>query len=254
MRPTHPARPILVRSSRILLALVVTLLGGGCLVGDATLTLKPDGSGSISLTYSMDEDTGTSIKGVLGLRESVARDANARFTPSAVDHWIDLLVAPRGTALATGLEAYRKMGLYTETAAVTSADGRRKAQIRLLFTNVADLAKVDIFPHLGLSISTASVGSVQIRRVGKPVPDDMVALLADPNYLAQVQPLFTGFLFRLAFNSPSPILAANGTTTTPSRVEWLYSYDNDPAQMVKLQYDELRVAIDARGIAIPALP
>lgn len=246
----EPSAPRIVLHA-ILLAFAVTL--SGCFVADTTLTLKPDGSGSISIDYSMDEDAGTQLKGILSIRKPVAVTADPTFKISPSDRWFDILTSPSEKGLQLDLAPCKEAGMLVESVRVTAHEGRREVHILLDFTNLISLTRLDVFPQLGLELHNTTNGTYTIRRMKRDVSPDMTALINDPAYIQQVTSVYSGLTFRVRFVSPTPIVSTSGTKTNVNRAEWLFSFDKNPKDILSLQNDELSATFEGTGLSLPEL-
>jgi hypothetical protein len=241
----------LLRPAPVLLLLMSL---SGCLVGDVTLTLKPNGAGSVAVTYSMDEDASIQLKGILSIREALALANDASFRPPPVDQWIDILANPSETHLPDDLGPRCKAaGIRLQSANVSSHAGRRNVQMTFAFSNITDLAKLDIFPTLGLELHADPLGNFVVRRKGSTVSSDLERSIHDPAYLEQIKPVLDGLELRIVFKSPTPLVATSGKKLDATRAEWTFSFEKDPRDVLRLMNDELSATFEGNGLTLPEL-
>ena len=240
------------------LMLLCVALTCGCIKVQQHLVLNRDGSGTLSVKYSVPEQTVTQIKAMLKLERELAMAAGESPETFTDDQYTRLVFDPDEDRMRKKLAAFSDCGISVDELAVKSRSARRNVDLKVSFSNIADLAKADFFAGYGFSLIKAKDGNyVWIHRGDRsndsPPPD-----VSDAQTVQVLSPLLGGFSFEMTLSTPGRVLKTDAPSKTPTSATWQYDFDRDPNALWALKTRNMTVVFDGKGLELteirPASP
>jgi hypothetical protein len=231
------------------------LLGAGLLTGclrvDQTLTIKPDGSGTIELKYSVAERAVTQLKAMRKLQSQLARVAGKEDKDDEVTRYAYLFLMPREEALRRECERYADLGIEIEKLDVSTRGAWRNVNLKLVFKRIDALPKTPVFKYIGFSLVRNKYGQYVFHRVSEPDPAFNPPNLNDPAVLKSVSPILGGFRVSIRLNTPGRILKTNAPRRSSRACVWVYDFARDPMAVAEIQRGRLVTVFDGSGLDLP---
>lgn len=234
---------------RSLIALLLAALLAGCLKANQTLTLNKDASGSFETVYAVDEDAVAQIAGVLKVKKQVLAAAGEPVYSGPADEWVEIFLNPTDAGIRRKFKQYEKLGIRLEQIKVESKDAWRHVRFKATFKNIADVARADFFPELGLTLKLTAEGDMALTR--EKLSGDTE--IEDMGLMPMLSPLLKGFQVVVNMAPPTRIIRSNAHSQAGGTASWTFSYDKDPNAVVAVQKQELRVVFEGKGTRLPII-
>lgn len=197
---------------------------------EQTLTLGPDGSGTVDMRYAVDLDA------IAALTAPEGPGALPAF--SAEDIRRDLAV-------------YAPYGVRVLAAQVEERDGRRNIDIRLGFDDVRTLAHTTFFADNRLKLTReADDRWVLEQRLIPPRPGEMEIDLHPPDQQAH-EGFPDGFRATFTVSAPAVILESNADEVAGRTARWLLGAGGKPEAIRFARGEAMRLVFDGEGLALP---
>jgi len=246
------------RGSTLWLAVFgVAALMSGCVKMEEEFTIKPDGSGTVSLKYSIAEQSISQIHAMRVLTvELAAAQAPSTNKPEVVPDGFDrYLFDPVDNDLRALLRSYASYGVTAEKVEVRTHDARREVEIKADFKDLAQLSKTGLFKQYGFKLSRLQNGQYQLFRAAVTNDPEALAVFSDPESLRQVTPLLSGFNVSLNVRVPGKIIKSSAPErgVTPYSATWVFDFDREPKAFVDLQRQEFNVIFEAGNVRLPEI-
>jgi hypothetical protein len=229
--------------SVVIVAFAVT----GCVKVDQTLTLNPDGSGTLDLEYGMSEQAIAQIESMQQMGQAMQESGG-----EAVDFKSDMPfdIGFKEEQVREEFEAQGLEGVELVSANAVNRDGWRYMKLEIAFDNLAALKQTDYFDDSELSLTQDAEGNyvlTQRSEGGSPnETDDM-----DPQMLKQMAAMFAGMEISNHFVVPTEIIETNATQLDGRTASWVYDIGADPTVLTQLQNFDMRVVFSSNGASIP---
>lgn len=231
----------------------LALFATGCVKVDQTLDIQKDASGSFGLTYSISEQAVTQMKAMLKLKEQMAMAAGETAPVTDEDRHMGLVVSPVEDQIRREIKKYAEYGITLESLTVESRNAWRHVQLKVLFKNLADVAKTDFFPQYGFSLSRNSDGNYVFFRASENKDYNNSVNLIDPETVNLLMPILAGFRIHTKINTPGKILETNAHRKSLYSAVWSFDFDSDPDSFWALQNQDMKIVFDGEGLNLPEI-
>jgi hypothetical protein len=240
---------------RIPIALIAAALAAGCIDVDQTVTLRPDGSGTLDVVYAVPERTVTQLAGMLNLRERLVAAEGQTEDPGQPDLLTRLLLCPNEEAIRGLLGPYQRQGVAIEALEFDNRNTSRNVKLKLSFGALSTLAGLDLFAERKLSLARTESGDyrLSIDMPGAAATEAVVPIVPDSELAKQLQPLLGGFRVVFRIRPPSDILQSSATRKTAQSATWTYEFDRDPRSLAALQLEPITVTFKGDGLSLPEI-
>lgn len=231
---------------------VLWLPAAGCLRMETSLTLRPDGSGTIEVVATIPEATLTQLRAVARVEDELRKASGEPPPPiSASRRLVDLFLFGRDDALHRELKAWADHGITVTQLKLEHREGRRNIHCALSFASVERLAALELFQEEGFSLTRNSTGDCVLYRPPSVVDRSRVEELMQADVLKQVAPLLSGFLVQIRVTTPSRVVRTNAPRRGSRSVEWTFNFDDHPESFVALHTEPLAVVFEGAGLTLP---
>ncbi len=220
-----------------LFVMVVVAFGlVGCLKVDQTLNINNDGSGSLSMSYSMQESTIRQMEAMAAMEGEDSGDMDFEFDEESVRE---------------DLKQLEEHGITVKTVESEVKDGWRVMNIELDFEDIAALMKTDFYDEDTFTISKNEAGNYVIKTVAEEMeqPDEEM----DAAMLQSMAPMFAGMRITQHINVPGDIVKSNAAKVDGKTASWIYDIDEDPTVIQKMQNMTIELEFDGSGVDIKGL-
>jgi len=231
---------------------LLTLLGlavTGCIEVDQTLTLEPDGSGSLAVSYAVSEQTMRRIEGIHAASERIASDRKLSLERNP---WMMLVFDPE--ALNQRLKQYANKGIYLDRFNASTANAQQNVSFKVSFDSIAEVASADFFASYGFSLIAGERNRMTL--ITGPWVSNRVTRITDlesPEALTLLRPLIGNFRFALTIRPPGRVLDTNAHRSTPVNAQWNYDASETPGAFFDFQETPIRLVFDGSRSKIPPI-
>ena len=243
------------RSVLWLAAVGAAALMSGCVKMEEEFAIKPDGSGTLSLKYSIAEETISQIHAMRVLTTELAT-AQPQDKPAVVPGGFDrYLFDPVDGDLRALLRSYEPYGVTAEKVEVRTRNARREVEIKASFKDLAQLSKTEFFKQYGFKLGRNQSSQYVLSRAAVTNDPEALAVFSDPESVRQVTPLLSGFDVSLNVRVPGRIIKSSAPqrTMTPYSATWVFDFDSEPKAFVNLQRQDFSVTFEAGNVRLPEI-
>ena len=230
------------------LPVLVLLAASGCLKLDETLTIEKNGSGNIELTYIIPEQTVAQMKSMFKLRDQMDLITGQSAPQTKEEIFQRLFFDPAEERIRQQLKRYEPFGITIDTLKVETRSSARNVNLKVLFADLARLAKTDFFPEHGFTLARNKDGTYTFYRASEPngsqenIGSEAAGLLT---------PVLNGFRAALKINTPGKIIETNASRKTLYNAAWIFEFDKDPNAMTALQRQNMKIVFDGKDLNLP---
>ena len=229
------------------------ILSVGCIRIEQTLTIKKDASGSCDIYYSMSEQTIVQLKAMLKLREQMAAASENISGLIQEDDFTRMLIDPIENDMRREIKKYEKYGITLERMKVESRNAWRHVRMKILFDNLEEAAKTDVFQEYGFSLSKNTNGNYLFYRKGENDDSKKTRKFSDHETVRLLTPLLGGFKVVLRLNTPGKILKTNAPQKSLYSAIWNFDFDKNPDAVLGLQNESLMLVFEGDGLNLPEI-
>ena len=220
----------------------ITLITG-CVKVDQTLTLQPDGSGTLDLMYGLSEQTIAQMKAMT--QSMIAESAT---NPGSVAMNFDYTE----DEVRKDFEAYAPYGVSLDSMNMEVRDGWKYRTLKIRFKTLDGLAKTPWFSDRLFSLSKNEEGNyVLVRAAGDGSTDMAPPPESDPNTGEMLAGMMKGFRAVMRVNVPGPIIESNAENTSGNTAEWIFDLEKDAQALEKAQSSTMTMSFGGQGLSIP---
>lgn len=230
-----------IRVLFLLPATVCLLLAlAACVQVEQTLSLNPDGSGTIDITYGMPEEGAAQMASFLGSGLSSGEDG---LDGAAVASPFDF----NDEDVRKDFREYEADGVVLESVKTETREGWRYRRMVIRFRDLAGLARTGFLSEHNVSLTRDAAGRyVFVQSAGSNgAAEDLPR--ADPALNAWLK----GFRAVLRLRTPSRILETNAPEHNDRQATWTFDVDHDPEALQKAQRTSMRAVFEGQGVSIP---
>lgn len=234
---------------RWIFILAAVLALSGCIKVDQTLSISPDGSGTLDMRYGMSEQTLAQLEAMEQMAAGMKQQGME--VESESDSPLDFDEAQVRKKFAD--EKYEGIDLLNISS--ETRDGWRYMQLKLAFDDLDSLKKTDFFKDSGLSITKGADGNYVL--VQKPGSDEMdmsgagggTGAAMDEKMVQGMAAMFAGLHIEMNVVVPGEVIESNATQVEGNRASWVYDIAEDPQVLTKLNgKEEMRLVFSGKGL------
>ena len=226
----------------VLSVFCITLIAG-CVKVDQTLTIQPDGSGTLDLVYGMSEQTIAQMKAMTQsmmaepATNGVSVAMNFDYTESEV---------------RKDFEAYAPYGVTLDSMSTEIRDGWNYRTLKIQFKTLDGLSKTPWFSDRLFSLSKNEAGNYVLVRAAGDGPMGMAPPPeSDPNVEEMMAGMMKGFRAVIRVKTPGPIIESNAENVSENTAEWIFDLENDAQALEKAQSLTMNMVFNGQGLSIP---
>lgn len=208
----------------------------GCIKVDQTLNINSDGSGSLSMSYSMQESMIQQMEAMAAMDGEENGDTDFDFDEENVKKELGQL---------------EEHGITVKSVKSEVKDGWRTMNIELEFEDIAQLTKTDFYDEETFRISKNEAGNYVIQTLAEEMDhadEEMSAAM-----MQSMAPMFAGMRIAQHINVPGDIVKSNATKVDGQTASWIYDIDEDPTVIQKMQKMTIELEFDGSGVDIKGL-
>ncbi len=215
----------------------------GCVKVDQTLTLQPDGSGTLDLVYGMSEQTIAQMK---AMTQSMMAESSSNSGSVAMD--FDYTEAE----VRKDFESYKPYGVTLDSMSMEIRDGWKYRTLKIQFKTLDGLSKTPWLSDRLFSLSKNEQGNyVLLRAAGDGSTGLAPPPAADPNVEAMLAGMMKGFRAVIRVKTPTPIIESNAENSSGNTAEWIFDLENNAQALEKAQSLTMRTVFNGQGLSIP---
>lgn len=241
------------RAATILTLLAVIATAPGCLRVQNVLHLKADGSGEITLQYSVSTQAIRQMEAVRKLKEQLERASGAEQMSEEETRLAYLFLLPDEDALRAELERYADQGIRIDELDVSSSGAWRTVKLKITFRDLTELAATKPFEYVGFDLRRDSKDNYVFYRASKPAPGYNPPDFENPAVRRMLRPIFNGFRVVISLRTPGRVIRTNAHHHRAYVSEWVYDFERDPGVVAKLHTDKLVTIFDSSGLNLPEI-
>ena len=230
-------RPI----SRIpcLLALAAVFALSGCVKVDQTLTLNPDGSGTIHLSYARSEEGDDTVQGMM--RSMMEQAGPEMETP------LDFT----DEELRRDFKEYEPYGVTLESLKSEERDGWQYRHMVIRFRDLKGLSQTGFLSDRNITLARNPQGNYIFTQTAAHgnLPEELAS--DDPQTEYMMAQLMEGFRAVIRVRTPGRILETNAPEKTDNSATWTFDLEKDPQALQKIQRLAPRIVFEGKGLKIP---
>lgn len=227
---------IKVHSPRPLLSLLALALISGCVQVEQTLSLHGDGSGTLTVQYSVPHDTVTKMEAQLG---ALAGGSDAPIeNPFSFDT----------EKIRADFKDYEPLGITLNDVRSWDEGGNKRIRLEIHFATLAGVMKTEFFSDRNVQLKRLPDGEYEFRQKGTPAEQ------SDPEMQALMRTAMAGFRATLTLETPGDVLDSNADQRAPRSVLWIFDVDADSNALVRAQEMDLWVRFSSTGLTLPEYP
>lgn len=226
-----------VKLLRVCLAATACALCG-CLEVERTITLNPDGSGTVYISYGIKPADLADLKEVM--RRQLAEeglDPEQAATPFDLDE----------QEVREGFEDYREDGIRLLDLKREEANGRRYLRVTIAFESLEGLSHTEFLSDGDLRLERTPEGHYAFSQSGPQ--GDAAAEFEGAQQM--MEELMKGFRATVRVVVPGPILESNADRVDGRSAEWAFDVARDPKALERAQKLDMRVVFGGEGLSIP---
>ena len=240
-----------------LLALVT--LGAGCLRLEPTLTLTPDGTGTLRLLYSMKEPMLGQVQSFHRLAEQL-QQAEPGGGSNAPVRELQIPCVYDETVIRQQLKPYEARGIKIKALRCDTRQGWRHVDLVLQFDTLEHVMALPCFADCAVSLKRVNGDDYRLT-IQAPDLSGEQALpdLANPATAKTLGTLLGGFSLALRIRTPQDIVTTNANRNDGREASWVFDFDKDPKALAGLNKAVLQVVFQGAGLYLkefdrPAAP
>lgn len=232
-----------MRRMATVLVLGALLALAGCIKVDQTLTLSPDGSGTLEMRYGMSEQTLAQLQAMEqmsaqgGQGMSVQPEQPFRFDEAEVRE---------------AFEADKPAGVELTALSSEVVDGWKYIDLTVAFDDLRALKRTELFEDSALTITRMGGGDYRLTQRGGG--DEMSAPGASEQQLMQqMSAMLAGFRIAQTIVAPGEIIESNADAVNGRRATWVFDIVDDPNVISTLAQTNLELVFDGDGVELPTI-
>jgi len=237
-------KPFTIGWSRVVVMVVgCFLLGSGCIKIDATVTLAPDGSGTMKAMYGMPTFLIKQAETVRQTTRSLLQ-AEGRGTNVVLPR-VDIPMVFDEDALKARFSRMKSDGLQVTEYRTKEMGGWRYVDFTVKFSSLESLARQSFFKDCGFKLGRVEGGAyrvdITLPKIGGEggTPD-----FADPDRMALLTPFLNGMRVVVRLDVPGLIRQSSSSRSDSRRATWEWDFDKDGRVLERLVRDTISVEFD----------
>jgi hypothetical protein len=223
----------LSRSSTFVVFLAGLLIwSAGCVQVEQTLTLEPEGSGTMQITFGVSEATAARMSEMA--RES-GLQTEAEGFPSTFSE----------KDIRQDFKDYEKYGVILQSVKIESKNGWKYQHLEVHFESLDGLAQTPLMSDHEISLRRTAEGHYEFLQTATEM------MPPDATQSVQMQEMMKGFKAALRIRTPGAILESNAPEHSEREAAWVFDLDKDPEAIKKAENVTIRIVFDGKGLNIP---
>jgi len=242
------------------------LLLSGCIKVDQTLTIEPNGSGTLDMEYGMSEQTVAQLEAMKQMSEGMSQEGVEVESKSSLEFDEEEI---RNDFADKNLQGVKLLDVSSE-----SRDGWKYMKVKLAFDNLDALKKTEFFEDSDLTLTKNADGNYVLAQklgseeMGMPGPEASTGAGTSegsaaaggeasgaPDMGAQMMQgmaaMFAGLRIAMTVVVPGEIIESNATQVEGNRASWVYDIDKDPQVLTKLGgQDKMRIVFSGKDLEL----
>ena len=237
------------------LALLALACCSGCIELTQQITIRKDGSGTMTLSYNLPDNTSIQMKAMRELNKEMMRAAGETYQPRPVDNHFDLLMDPVDKNIRDLIKKYEPQGLSLDDLRIEVLEGRKRVRIQLRFEDLAKAAQSDLFrAHWPLAL-TKMADSVYLLNMTNGHPGKEPELdFTDSATLKAITPILKGFKVIIRIVPPGEITSTSAAQSSKRSAVWTFDFDRNPSAFSSFQTANMNVRFRAAGLKLSETP
>lgn len=236
------------RLARLAWGLLLVLLAG-CIKVDETLTIAPDGTGTLEMVYGMSEQT-------IAQMEAMRKMAQQMNLPKGPAEQSGRSPADTGLefdaeALRQEFKRYEPQGVHLESATSEVRNGWRFMHIKVHFERLQGLLNTGIYKERNLSLVKRPDGNYLLSLTERRGRDRHTHTASKPQMEQVVAAMLAGFHVATTVSVPSDILETNAHRHAGRSATWEYDIDKDKAAFIHMGEEHPYLIFDGKGLSLP---
>jgi hypothetical protein len=229
---------LFTRIARFTLPLFAALTISACVQVEQTLTLLPDGSGTLSVQYGMKLETIADL------------EARAKHEAEASGEEMPTPMSFDPEQVREDFKDYEPLGITLEEARSHEKDGFKYILMKMRFTSLAALAQTEFLSDRNIQVRRVSEGVYEFRPLAPPNGAAEMEEMRD-----MMRELLAGFRASLTVAVPGAVRETNADEQPDGRsARWVFDLEKDPEALIRAQKMDLRIVFAADGPGLPEFP
>lgn len=248
-----------LRSAGWLGILALAALGAGCLHLEPTLTLAPDGTGTLRLLYAMKEPMLGQVQSFHRLAEQLQQAEPGGGTNAPVRE-LQIPCVYDETVIRQQLKPYEARGIKIKALRCDTRQGWRHVDLVLQFDTLEHVMALPCFADCAVALKRVNGDDYRLTIQApdlsgdQPLPD-----LAEPKTSKTLGAILAGFSLAVRIRTPQEIVSTNANRNDGREAAWVFDFDKDPKALAELNKAVLQVVFQGTGLYLkefdrPAAP
>lgn len=232
-----------MRPMATILVLGVLLVLAGCIKVDQTLTLNPDGSGTLEMRYGMSEQTLAQLQAMQqmsaqgGQGMSMQPEQPFRFDEAEVREAFD---------------ADKPAGVELTALSSEVVDGWKYIDLTVSFEDVRALKRTELFEDSALTITRMGGGDYRLTQRGGG-NEVSAPGASEQQLMQQMSAMLAGFRIAQTVVAPGEIIESNADVVDGRRATWVFDIAEDPSVISSLAQTNLELVFEGDGVELPTI-
>jgi len=225
------------------------LILSGCIKVDQTISINPDGSGTLDMIYGMSEQTIAQMEAM----EQMAAGMKEEGLEAESDSPLDFDEAEVRKKFAEE----KPEGVQLLDVSSESREGWKYMKVKLAFDDLDSLKNTEFFEDSELTLTRNAEGNYVLAQKlgpdatglpGSPAGSEDAQGM-DEKAMQAMAAMFAGLRIAMTVAVPGEIIETNATQVEGNRASWVYDIDKDPQILSKLGgQEELRLVFSGKGL------
>lgn len=213
----------------------------GCLQVEETITLLPDGSGTLELSYAVPAATAEEL-------ESAFADEGANGSSGGEGGGLNFDEA----AIREEFKELESFGVTLESVSSGKTADWETMRMKVRFTSLDGLARTPLMSDRAMTLKKERGGSYILRQTsataaaagGTPGADD-------PEMEQMIRDMMKGFKVAVRINTPGKVLDTSAPEHDNGSASWVFDLDQDPKALEKLAGLDMWIRFDGSALDLP---
>lgn len=235
-------RPVAARCLLVAALALATLLAG-CIRVEQVLTLNPDGSGVIDLTYGMSEE---SVRGFQEMSQDMLAGSNGLSGAAMPFDFSD-------EDVRNDFKDYEADGVVLQSVDTSVRDGWKYRRLVIRFRDLEGLARSGFLADRRFSLTRDEQGNYVLVQASGGNGDmaGQLSALGGPEMQEVLNTVMKGFRAVIQIRTPGRILETNAPEKGDRAASWSFDLEKDPQALDKAQAASMRIVFEGKGLKIP---
>ena len=221
-----------------IMGVLILALFSGCIQVEQTLTLNPDGSGVVDLSYALSEDQAASLHALATeLYEQDGEDHSSVFDASDEE-------------IRKEFKEYEVHGVVLQSVQTGQAGGRKQRRLVISFQSLEGLARSGFLSDRQVSLVRNAQGDYVFTQAGTAGNSDELLMANEMAEDPMAAEMMQGFRVTLRIRTPSRILNTNAPEKTDRVATWRFDLDRDPKAVERVANLKTQVSFEGKGLNI----